>query len=300
VAAGALLEDRPGQTVTMDGAALGTLGFMSPEQARGESGTVSFRTDVYGLGATLFSLLTGQTPHDLRLLEQPAALRTIGYELPRSLRSVRPGISKDLDAIVGKATAFRPQDRFASVTEFADDLQRWLDHRAIVTRPPSVLHRTMLSMHRRPAIWAVSAVAAVLLLSGGGVGGAILINQEIDQRALQRWTEALDKSTADSMKMMTLTTEMEDYKNAQFFIVNSQTRERNGINLGPGGVEQLRDAEDKYLTGVLWTAFGYSMDGPTVADVTARAIEALYREEGLWSDELAADVERFVEGLPRP
>ena len=118
----ALLQSNGG--LTMTGELVGTLRYMSPEQAGAQRGLVDHRTDVYSLGMTLYELLTlspafeGADPR--RLLEQ------IASEEPRPLRSVDRDIPVELEIIVLKAIAKNPAERYSTAQELADDLQRFL------------------------------------------------------------------------------------------------------------------------------------------------------------------------------
>ncbi len=95
---------------------LGSPGFWAPEQAGGAVGQIGTRTDVYGLGATLFALLTGEPPHDgATLIEILSAAR----EEKPAPSTLNPSVPRWLDAVVGRALATKPEDRFSSVTELA-------------------------------------------------------------------------------------------------------------------------------------------------------------------------------------
>lgn len=118
---------------TSAGQAIGTLQYMSPEQARGELQQLGATTDVYSLGATLFQLLTGrpplgaELPADRAASLDAAALRRLAAE-GRSVapRQVEPSVPRPLSAICRRAMAPRPEDRYATPQELADELERWL------------------------------------------------------------------------------------------------------------------------------------------------------------------------------
>jgi tetratricopeptide (TPR) repeat protein/tRNA A-37 threonylcarbamoyl transferase component Bud32 len=106
--------------LSRSGLFLGSPGYWAPEQARGELSEVGPQTDVYGLGATLFALLTGEPPQTGDTL--PAILAAVERPAPPP-SSLRPDLPRWLDAVVARALAAEPADRFASVDELAEALE---------------------------------------------------------------------------------------------------------------------------------------------------------------------------------
>jgi serine/threonine protein kinase len=123
--------------LTLSGAVLGTLRYMSPEQAFGARGIVEHRADVYSLGATLYELLTLRPVFegDDRL----ELLRKIAEDEPAAPRRIHPAIPRDLETIVRKAMAKDPAGRYQTALELADDLGRFLDDLPILARPPGAI-----------------------------------------------------------------------------------------------------------------------------------------------------------------
>lgn len=156
-----------GTNVTQTGDLVGTLRYMSPEQAAGRREPVDHRADVYSLGATLYELL-GLVPI-FPSEDRSALLYQILNEDPRPLRQVNPQIPIELETIVLKATAKSPVDRYATAADLADDLQRFLDQRPIQARRPTWLDRGRKWLRRHPA----HAGAALILLACGIVGLSI-------------------------------------------------------------------------------------------------------------------------------
>ncbi len=188
------------QGLTRTGDLMGTLRYMSPEQAAGRHGLLDARTDVYSLGATLYELLTLQPLFDgadaQRLLHQ------ILHEEARPLRSQDRSVPPELETIVLKAVAKSPADRYPTAREFADDLRRFLDHRPILARPPSLAQRARKWARRHPSV-VVAAVLLCVLTTAGSLLGAWMIHQE-QQKTLQRAVQAenalkLARQSADEM-----------------------------------------------------------------------------------------------------
>ena len=109
--------------MTQSGAILGTPAYMSPEQATGERGSVTTASDIYGLGAILYALLTGKAPFGGNsVIATLNAVQSRPPELPRKLNHNTP---RDLETIALKAMAKEPGRRYQTALQFAEDLQRW-------------------------------------------------------------------------------------------------------------------------------------------------------------------------------
>lgn len=171
--------------VTVSGELVGTLRYISPEQAMAKRGLVDHRTDIYSLGATLYELLTLQPVFDGK--DRHTLLHQIGFDEPASLRAIDPSIPFELETIVLKALAKSPSDRYGSAQELADDLDRFLEDKPILAKRPSLAERGRKWMRRHPSV----VVAAVLLLVCGLIGFAastlvIAREQTLTQKAYQK------------------------------------------------------------------------------------------------------------------
>ena len=123
-------DDEHRLTETLAGEVVGTPIYMAPEQAVGDLDKVDERTDVYGLGAILYSILTGHAPHQTHAesMEEgiQAALVTIAQSEPPSARDLNPSVSRDLEAICRRALSKRRYARHTSAQELADDVEHWV------------------------------------------------------------------------------------------------------------------------------------------------------------------------------
>ena len=158
----ARIQNSPG--VTMTGDVVGTLRYMSPEQAAGQHALVDTRTDIYGLGATLYELLTLQPafPGDDRHL----VLRDIAEKEPAPPRSINPTIPVDLETIVLQALSKSRDSRYSTAEAFAEDLQRFLDGKPTQARRPTLVDRTMKWVRRHRNVVALAAGFLVMLTLG--------------------------------------------------------------------------------------------------------------------------------------
>jgi len=148
--------------LTRTGALLGTPSYMSPEQARGDSHAVDRRSDIYGLGATLYQLLTGRPPFDDAALAQ--LLAKVIHEEPASPRSLAPGLPVDLEIIRLKCLSKEPAQRYPSARALADDLERYLDGEPILGRRPSRWRRTRRAMQRHRPLLVLAALSLTISL----------------------------------------------------------------------------------------------------------------------------------------
>jgi WD40 repeat protein/serine/threonine protein kinase len=172
--------------LTMTGDLLGTLRYMSPEQALAQRVLVDQRTDVYSLGVTLYELLTLEPAYNGRNREE--VLRQIAFEEPRPPRRLNPAVPVELETIVLKAMAKNPQERFASARELADDLGRFLRDEPIRARRPSLVQRARKWARRHRSVVGVALAAVALLLLAGA--GAFAVSYVKIEGALQSETRA--------------------------------------------------------------------------------------------------------------
>lgn len=153
--------------LTMTGDLLGTLRYMSPEQAQGNHRELGHRSDIYSLGATLYEMLSLRPV----VLERRRAhiLREILEGEPKPLRSWNPSIPRDLETIVHKALGKHPSERYSSAQELADDLKRFLDDQPIRARRPSLADRMgkWTRRHRAGVMTAVALSLVVIITAGG-------------------------------------------------------------------------------------------------------------------------------------
>ncbi len=156
-----------GSSLTLSGMMVGTPGYMPPEQARGAIREIDARSDVYGLGATLYDLLADGPPFsdpDLYAL----VVRVVEEE-PTRVRKRNPKVDEDLETVVMKCLEKERSRRYATARELAEDLTRWLDGEPVRARPISTMRRLAQRVRRHKAASAAGAALIVVLAAALGV-----------------------------------------------------------------------------------------------------------------------------------
>lgn len=241
---------------TQIGMVVGTLSYMSPEQATFQSAQIDTRSDIYSLGAILYELLTGLLPFEPeKILEAPLdeSLRRIREEEPlrpsqrltrpeglpalAANRRIEPGrlarlLRGDLDWLVMKCLEKDPGRRYGSASELARDVQRFLDFEPVEARPPSASYRIskFLRKHRGP-------VATGLLLTLGLIAGALGVGWGA-------WRAAEEKNLADQEKEIAQIKDQANRQITRYLVETFQSADPSGLeNFGGAFPKNGRDSQ---------------------------------------------------------
>ncbi|MBI1324763.1 protein kinase [bacterium] len=222
--------------MTATGQVMGTPAYLSPEQALGHKGSITTATDVYGLGAIFYALLTGKAPFTGETVFE--MLDAVRAQTPERPTKYNARIPRDLETIALKCLEKDPRRRYSSAQGIADDLRNWLNSRPISARRVSASERAWLWCKRRPTVAGLAATA--VLASVCGITAVIAVQARANQ-ALMRKND--DLSLANSRITMA---------NSNLFAANERVKERfelanDAIRLFEGEVgEDLILKEDQF------------------------------------------------------
>lgn len=189
---------------TQQGQRLGTLLYMSPEQARGDVTAMNSQTDIYGLGGVLHEILTGEPPHR-SLLNQRRNGESIEAAIAAGHVPTMADVDRELRSICQKCLAIDPADRYASAIDLDRDIERWLAGQPVVAHAYSMVQRGVLMIRRQPALFATlaaSTVALSVLITSVGYFRMIAAEQSADaanQRQVSEQRFAAAYAAYDSM-----------------------------------------------------------------------------------------------------
>lgn len=242
-------DERPDQDPTLPGRIVGTLAYMSPEQARGDAGAVDQRSDVYALGGLLYELLTGRRPLDIDgLWLGEAARRIVGDDPVPPHRVAR--VPRDLSRIAMKALDKEPSRRYGSAAHLRDDVVRWQDGLPIDAVGPSTLYTLRKLCARHKAATAAAAVALFALLLAGPTFAWTARRQAVELRAARDRARAVLAFQEDVLSAADPTHDGRDVR-------LSQVLARAGGQLDDGDIESpAAEAAVRTVLGRAWASIG--------------------------------------------
>jgi tetratricopeptide (TPR) repeat protein len=181
---------------THTGAILGTPAYMAPEQASGDRGAVTVRTDVYGLGAILYEMLTGRAP--FRGATAVETMRLVLEREPVAPSRLNAWVDRDLETICLKCLHKQPGRRYAGADELARDLERYLNGEPIQARPVGALERAWRWCKRQPAVAALTLALLVTLTAAVPVFALLWLRAEWHADRADAERAAAEKARSDA------------------------------------------------------------------------------------------------------
>ena len=164
-----LAKVKGGTLLTREGTTLGTVSYMSPEQARGEE--VDHRSDIWSLGVVLYEMLSGKLP--FMGDREASILYSVVHEEPKPLKAIKPDIPVELQQIIARALKKKPESRYSSVTEMLNDLKNYRD--SLRAGEMGVYSfRSFLRLIRKPVV----AIPAVVLIAAVAVALVWFFNRQ--------------------------------------------------------------------------------------------------------------------------
>jgi len=201
--------DKDGPRMTRTGALVGTLQYMSPEQAEGLSKDAQPQSDVHALGLVLYELLSGHPARSVDGKSMTQTLRCIAEETIPPVRRVRADLEPEIEWILDKALETDRARRYASVVELDLDLERYLAHEPVLAGPRSRAHEVRLWVRRHPTAAAVIAVFSISLVTVAALAVQNIARKrdvfrladaerlrDLERRADELWPARSERSTA--------------------------------------------------------------------------------------------------------
>ncbi len=269
---------------TLAGRTLGAPAYMAPEQAEGRTDLFDARTDIYGLGAVLFEILTGSPPHDGN--DTAEVLRQIIHGDTPRVRRRAPGVPAALDAICAEAMAKDRHERYAKASDVADDVQRYLaDQPVSCYGEPVLIQVARWGRKHKPL---VATAAAVLVTATVGLGiGLAAVEYERRQTASER--DRKDQALQAETKARTLA--MNALRNLTDDVVERQMASKL----------QLTDEDRRFLRGIQRQYEEFAALPGDDAEQRAIRAEGHYRValvgQGLGDEKVAEGGYREAQGL---
>ena len=193
----------PGKRMTVMGSVMGTIAFMSPEQASGDTRTIGIASDIFGLGATLFNLLTNSVAFECDETSGSGielALEAVNQGKHRRIEEIDSRVPAPLAAICSHAMAFAPEDRYATSGEMGKDIDLFLAGEPVSAWKEPLSRRAVRFVKRNRAVFA--ALAGILMV--GFVSLAFFAWSSVRQRAelTSKNTELADKTSKLSNSLL--------------------------------------------------------------------------------------------------
>ncbi len=279
-----LARGQEGGGVTQTGHVMGTVSFMSPEQARGESGQLDRRSDVYALGATLYTLLAGRPPFEGEGLD---CMARIVKDDPVPLRRFVPDLPADLETVVLSCLEKDPRRRYPTARALGEDLHRILDGEPIQARPLTLAERVLRWARKRKAAVTAGALVGLAALAFGGFAVRERIRSREQTAYAQRFAQEAERIEALARYLRLqpardLRTDQADLR-ARVGGLQAEVQAAGTLAEAPGayalGRAHLALDEPAEAKRELERAWSLGFRTPEAAHALGRALAALYQAE---------------------
>jgi eukaryotic-like serine/threonine-protein kinase len=229
--------ERPAAFHTEVGTKVGTLRYMSPEQARGDIETIGKAADIYGLGALLYEIVTGQPPLQGTSADE-VLRRAIEGQIPPP-RSLRADIPRPLESICLKALSYSPSQRYESAASLAADVENWLADEPVEAHRDSPVDRLGRAVRRHRT--GVVGVAVLLLATVAALGVISLLTRRQNAVLLDANTQITANFQQAQLENQRAEQNLEDLRLAAFEL---QTTAEGVLARSPGAETQRQRMTD--------------------------------------------------------
>ncbi len=264
------------------GQLLGTVPYMSPEQAGGDPAALDTRSDIYALGVVLYELLAGRLPYDVSHRMVHEAVRAILEDEPAPLSSIDKGLRGDIETIAATALAKDKQRRYASAAAMAADIRRHLHDEPIAAHRPSTWYQLRKFSRRNRVLVAGVAATFVALVAGIGATSwqAVAATRARDEAQTAR--RRAERAEVDALRRAEETQQVAEFQSEQLAGIDparmGATIRRAMLDAAPEGRRaELAGA----LRGVNLTSVALATLRENVFDRSIRAIEAQFADQPL-------------------
>ncbi len=204
------------QTVTVQtdvGEIVGTVPYMSPEQASGDPDALDIRSDIYAIGVISFELLAGRLPYNVRGRTIYEAVRVIREEEPSRLSSIDRAFRGDVETIVAKALEKDKSRRYQSAADVAADIRRYLNDEPIDARPASTMYQLGKFARRHKAIAGAAGVVAVVLVLATGLSTVFAIGEAAARRDADKAADTARNEKLEAERQTAIAQAVNDFLN---------------------------------------------------------------------------------------
>jgi serine/threonine-protein kinase len=269
--------------LTQHGQAMGSVHYMAPEQVRGHHDRINRRTDVYGLGASLHKVLTGEPPFGA-FEGVEVFRRTVETDVP-PLRRLVPDLPADLDTLTRKCLEKDPARRYESALAVAEDLRRWREGEPILARKPTLPYLAMKWAKRHKLVMVVGGVALVGLLVLAGLALATASSARTQVRHAQHFGQEAERIEALMRYSHLLPPHdvrpMLGQARARMAALEAEARRAGRLATGPAayalGRSHLALGDQEQARERLEAAWSSGLHTPEVSLALGRALAASYQ-----------------------
>lgn len=257
------------------GQLVGTLAYMSPEQASGDTDQIDTRSDVYSLGVVLYELLAARLPYELDRKKVHEAARIIREDEPSRLSSIDRGFRGDIETIVAKATDKDKERRYQSAADFAADIRRYINDEPILARPANAMYQWRKFAKRNRAL--VGGLAATLIaLAAGMAATAYWLGEALSQRDVAERAESQSAERLSLLEKAHAKTVSESEKAKAITRFFQETIQAAGPRVAQGRSISVRELLDECADRVV----AELRDQPEIQAAVQRSIGVTYLDLG--------------------